>query len=1268
MMDNSSVFVLLLLAKFSVLCCTTASPIFVEADENDSQCQNRTPCHTLSHYATNSSQYFNSSDAELVFLLGLHYLDRNVSFENLENICLTVDVMTGVVGTEIICVQSVGFSFQNITNLSMNGLTFTGCGMIHLPETNPHFSSLSACLYMKVIVNLSLTEITVQNSTGYGLFLSQIYGSSKIQNCTFQLNSGFNDSLDGGNAVLMYQAQEKKINRNVPASVTIERSRFLLGKSFKFASGLLLIVLCSGVRVHIVETEIRENQAEFSNDSYCMVQPSSGGNLALLFHDYDSPHSKCTPVSNKTEITIHKSNITLGKACLGGGMFAKFTSSNKTEKGGAVNVSLSDAILNSNMAITSGGAVFMQLNSQVSYKDESFLSLSRCSLINNQILANNMAGIAVTVTSLAIGTHHLSPLLVFSECQFFNNHLRMTEEKANDTRLFASVLFVSQCMDGIQLHNGTEFADNRVTAISLLQSSLTFSGCVTLSNNIGYTGGGIALHEVSYLILTTNTTLTILYNQARFEGGGIFVDDEPVMLQNEPCFYQIQGTDTQEAVQNVRIVLINNTAPYGSQIYGGRIKSCTVEYTGQNNFSDIFELENIDNNDSSIITSEPEEVHFCHNGTLDLDNTVTSVPHSVFSGESFNVSIAFTGQYGGITHGKAKFSIRSTQSKVYEEALTDVLEKCKVYKVTVFTREESELLDIQAVAMHYHLSFKKHVEEISLNVDITATPLGFVSTGKKSQPYECIEDPKLTDFHFECTINKNEGMIKRWPPYWLGYENSSNEIWFVLYSYCPIDYCLHNYTNLHADSEEIALDDQCADHRVGVLCGQCKHGYSLSLGTSACLNCSHISIADSIGISLGFASVGVVLILIFYCFNLLVTQGTLSGFQFYMNVVYVYWAPLQPNSNGGFSTFFRFFISGANLVFGCNCCLYNGMDMIGRTWVQFMLVIYLWILVGGVILASRYLKWVNKWVGNNTVPVLALIIYMSQTSLSLAIIHSLSWADLIYRGQTSNATFQHKVLLYSGHFHFFDKNHIPLFMVACILGTLGLCFTLMLLCIQPLQKYSNFVLLKWVNKFKPFIDAYTHPHIIKTKYRFWTGFLLLARSVIYVVYVTNIGHDNKKSLHALSLITFIVFLTQLCLGGVYTKKHLNATFSFYILNLFLLSVILSSMYPCKSAYIQPPNNDISDVSHIFMSLAILVFLGTLGHHGYHHVKKTKVFNFMKCAFFKRNNHGYQAMESCVGEPNRDAISTSSSLGTPRNIHPPLSITYREPQLRDYDSI
>ena len=100
---------------------------------------------------------------------------------------------------------------------------------------------------------------------------------------------------------------------------------------------------------------------------------------------------------------------------------------------------------------------------------------------------------------------------------------------------------------------------------------------------------------------------------------------------------------------------------------------------------------------------------------------------------------------------------------------------------------------------------------------------------------------------------------------------------FIRHPFCPLDYCTteSKYINLRDP------DKQCNVNRSGLLCGKCKEGFSLVLGSSQCKECSNVYLALLIPI----AFAGVLLVILLFLLHLTVAAGTLHGLIFYANIV-----------------------------------------------------------------------------------------------------------------------------------------------------------------------------------------------------------------------------------------------------------------------------------------------------------------------------------------------------------------------------------------------
>lgn len=138
-------------------------------------------------------------------------------------------------------------------------------------------------------------------------------------------------------------------------------------------------------------------------------------------------------------------------------------------------------------------------------------------------------------------------------------------------------------------------------------------------------------------------------------------------------------------------------------------------------------------------------------------------------------------------------------------------------------------------------------------------------------------------------ITNHTGYIARAGRYWVNATfigNESNGV--VIHKYCPYNYC--NPNNITVDLRY--PDTQCAFNHAGTLCGGCRKGHSLALGTNRCLKCK-----DNVTLLLLilFAAAGLLLVLSITFLDITVAHGTINGLVFYANIVQSgYGIPLSP--------------------------------------------------------------------------------------------------------------------------------------------------------------------------------------------------------------------------------------------------------------------------------------------------------------------------------------------------------------------------------------
>ena len=293
----------------------------------------------------------------------------------------------------------------------------------------------------------------------------------------------------------------------------------------------------------------------------------------------------------------------------------------------------------------------------------------------------------------------------------------------------------------------------------------------------------------------------------------------------------------------------------------------------------------------------------------------------------------------------------------------------------------------------------------------------------------------------------------------------------------------------------------------------------------------------------------------------------INGLIFYSNIVYLNSDTLLPITREGNSTHLQntvrilsTFQAWMNLDFGIVTCFFDGYNTYISTWMQFVFPLYIWLLILIIVLASRYSNRISKMTTSNTVSVLATLLLLSyakllKTSIEVfpsVLLYSLD-GNWIYYGWKQDANFP-----YLGLFHF------PLFVMSLLIVLIYVIpFTLLILLGPLLQAKSHRRVLRWINKLKPFLDAFYGPYT--SRYRYWPGILLLSRSVNLVTFVS---YSPIKFL-TVSLMAPVLLVSWMVIGKINAvslnqKTLLNYLELFLLLNLSVFVNISASGLSKKS--------------------------------------------------------------------------------------------------------
>ena len=441
---------------------------------------------------------------------------------------------------------------------------------------------------------------------------------------------------------------------------------------------------------------------------------------------------------------------------------------------------------------------------------------------------------------------------------------------------------------------------------------------------------------------------------------------------------------------------------------------------------------------------------------------------------------------------------------------------------------------------------------VYINISFHPCPPGFSLS--KHPPFRCDCNQLMQQLPgVKCHIQ--DQTITRSGLVWIN--NEGNET--VAASHCPYNYCNKEEINMTLEDP----DTQCNFNHSGTLCGGCQPGLSLALGTNQCLHCPNTHLA----LLLPFALAGVVLVCFIKVIDLTIPQGTLNGLIFYANII-------KANEfNEKQTNPLTVFVAWLNLDLGIETCFFNGLTAYGKTWLQFVFPLYIWSLAGLIIILAKYSDKVAKVMGNNSVPVLATLFFLSYAKLFRAIITSLSFTNLsITHGGRA-------VWSADGNLDYLGPEHAPLFVVAVVtLLFLWLPYTFLLFLGQWLHRFSCHLFTRIMIKIKPFLDAHYGP--LNSNHRYWFGALLLMKAAILLI--SALIPQNRIIIAVYSITMCALVLTGFSFG-VY-KSFAVATFNAaWFVNLGLLSV--SYMFTTFTG------GNFSIASNCLFGLAFAQFIG-----------------------------------------------------------------------------
>ena len=1151
---------------------------------------------SLQYYLCGNGSHYIKSDMTLSLSSSIHIITSGpfCLLQHLMNIVITTsDSNPAHIICDNVTQPTRGFGFLNTTGLSLRNLHIEHCGGILTPtavssinKSRVYFlMGQTAVLLIGQSLDITLSNLTINGGYfGYAMIIVNIYGI--VHMTDISVSNSFNclseeqDSQDiicsgsgllflfmdthstSNNSVLVLQnvTLNHNINHYTSASAgnPIDLLQYGVDSVPIFgAGGLTILFIGNGYQYGQVVME------------YCEVSDTRGsfvGGILITYIDTTGFHLPSFDVKKTFSCYNNQALSSGGKGgCLSievikttyersilnitlDGQVTFFHNSNVDYGGGvyvsvpslnslATNITISGVTFQNNTAVIGGNALYIKTQGENTAKIRSDTYVG---IINGDVYRNGKEGKGAIIERLS--------LYVQSIIEFVGN---------------LSVLV-----------KGGYYVHNFGSVIVATRSYITVSGDVHFIRNRGKTGTCFLLTKGSVLNIQAPSNISFDRNYVFLSSGLIVLLGFSRGSYNSCPLQFLTSKKQNSIILNVHEqgYYIGNCFIY-SDAFGTKCnKTYFTKYIHQSG------------NSSLLLSSPPTALYRCENMTRLYSTNISVYPGQKFPSfvaHNFENKSVLTRVYVDLYHGTNQLVSSSVQ--LLEDKCTSFDARFSHYTSTgtlIISNPE------------YQLSLR-------INVAERPCPVGFVLSDMNGA---CVCDKRLISYKItNCNIDTTSITIPNTT--WLGKvvvdKNTSTLLPFApdingtfgFAPVCPTGYCKPGITEVNM----IEQDSLCQHHRTGVLCGGCEDGYSLVLGPDECQICnSNLWLL----MVLVFAVAGIAMVIVLFCLRMTISNQLLGGVIFYVNMTEVSLRTVILHQHT-YGFILNIIFSLLNLELGFSVCLYNGLNALIKTALQFIFPVYLWLIVLMLVIISKRSSYVANLTIHSSIQVLATLFYLSFAKLLLTAIDIFIPVNV----QTPHGEFT--VWYVDGNIPYWrNSGHVALFITAIITSIFYLLpFLLWTTCGSLLARR-----LRWIKKRRNLIDAYQGQY--RDGWGWWFGARLWLLVCSHISYALLRGNDPS-----LLLLLHLVFLAPFTFIQVYYKpyrgKWVNIFECVILIDLLLLEFI--TLYGQLKGDVSITQPYIS----VLMLLVLLILISLMGWHCMGYMTRYKVGRMIRKSLKKK---------------------------------------------------
>ena len=920
------------------------------------------------------------------------------------------------------------------------------------------------------------------------------------------------------------------IHKSVFVSNTYSNKRSVQTKSYARGIHMQISHKVKGINVSVVDSKFQQNKSpkftiygEISRQDINWNGHSLGGGMGIVLINTST---------SVVKIIINNSIFTKNKASWGAGLCiylkdsvqditlsvknSYFIGNEATNGGGGILVYLGNLNYSNSSTFLQfwnivfdgnearefgGGTALTALYSNYASEPGQVIRFINCTWFNN--IATYGPAVEISPSIFEDSYQGFLPIPLFSNNKFENNGILKGRSKA--THVTQGVFAITQFTVHFQGYH--VFEQNWYSALCLTSGNVIFESNseVHFLNNRAIMGGAILLLGFSVIVTNSNSQFYFINNSATQVGGALsyISSDQKEYIGGRKCFLKYGGNEINLDERNVTFTFVDNHAQLGGEsIYAGSFYSCYYAHF--------------------LVDSSPVENFFNFLWFFYFDNTSTALATAASSAafeQRFPVEV--------LPGGRTMFPLAmydEFKHPIYSKFGLRVEDNKAIHLDNYFTTNNSSTIfgspNQNATII---LSTPEMIFNIEYPIQINLLPC---PPGYYFEPHNnacrCSADSDRNRYQAidKCSSSELRAFIRH--GYWAGYYPPDTQDAERLYT-SPYRFRLTNYYNLSKmpnESENLA-SFFCGGNRQGLVCGQCREGYSAYFHSRdvICGENKHCGIGMLFYLLSEIVPITVFFIIVI-TFGISFSSGALNGLVYFSQVVDIFTQDLSfslRNENSWIQSSHQLFYGILNFEFFSifPFCLWEGATVMDVLAFKYVTTTFSFMLILSIVLAMNYCnkkciqtcqgKW---WVRKDS-----------------SIIHGISTFLLISYGQCTRACFliltytylrgkpgvEDIKITYYGGLLYFSRGHVTYAIPAIIFTIVLVVLPPLCLIVYPLVlhllalcKLSEHPVVNKtlqflrINHLMPLFDSFQSCY--KDKLRFFAGLYFLYRIAAFLAY------------------------------------------------------------------------------------------------------------------------------------------------------------------------